>query len=61
MLAHIVSDNPVAALICGSVKSAQISDPDDYAYRASIVALTQGHLLLTNAQYLARQRRCQRA
>jgi len=27
----------------------------DYAYRASIVALSQGHLLLTNAQYLALQ------
>jgi len=28
-------------------------EPDDYAYRASIVALSQGHLLLSNAQYLA--------
>jgi hypothetical protein len=28
-------------------------EPDDYAYRASIVALSQGHVLLTNAQYVA--------
>ena len=28
-------------------------EPDDYAYRASIVALSQGHILLSNAQYLA--------
>jgi hypothetical protein len=28
-------------------------EPDDYAYRASIVALSQGHILLTNAQYEA--------
>jgi hypothetical protein len=28
-------------------------EPDDYAYRASIIALSQGHLLLTNAQYFA--------
>jgi hypothetical protein len=26
-------------------------EPDDYAYRASIVALSQGHVLLTNAQF----------
>jgi hypothetical protein len=34
------------------VKAPQLLEPDDYAYRASIVALSQGHLLLTNAQYL---------
>src|SRR5450631_4895849 len=34
------------------VRSPQLLEPDDAAYRASIVALTQGHLLsLTNAQY----------
>ena len=27
--------------------------PDDYAYRASIIALTQGHLVLGNADYQA--------
>jgi hypothetical protein len=35
------------------VRSPQLLEPDDYAYRASIVALSQGHLLLTNAQYVA--------
>ena len=34
------------------VRAPQLLEPDDYAYRASIVALSQGHLLLTNAQYL---------
>jgi hypothetical protein len=28
-------------------------EPDDYAYRASIIALSQGHVLLTNAQYFS--------
>ncbi|MGC2168817.1 MAG: hypothetical protein WA580_06935 [Acidimicrobiales bacterium] len=28
-------------------------EPDDYAYRASIVALSQGHILLSNSQYHA--------
>jgi hypothetical protein len=35
------------------VKAPQLLEPDDYAYRASIVALSQGHLLLTNAQFLS--------
>jgi len=36
------------------VRSAQLLEPDDYAYRASIIALTHGHLLsLTNAEYQA--------
>jgi hypothetical protein len=35
------------------VRVPQLLEPDDYAYRASIVALSEGHLLLTNAQYLA--------
>ena len=35
------------------VRSPQLLEPDDYAYRASIVALSQGHVLLTNAQYVA--------
>jgi hypothetical protein len=34
-------------------KAAALLEPDDYAYRASIVALTHGELLLTNAQYSA--------
>ena len=34
------------------LRSPQLMEPDDYAYRASIVALTQGHLLsLTTVQY----------
>jgi hypothetical protein len=35
------------------VRAPQLLEPDDYAYRASIVALSEGHLLLTNAQYFA--------
>lgn len=34
------------------VRSPQLLEPDDFAYRASIIALTHGHLLsLTNADY----------
>jgi len=45
------------AVMCVVVltRSPQLLEPDDYAYRASIVALSQGHVLLTNAQYLALQ------
>jgi hypothetical protein len=42
------------AAICVAVlvRSTQLLEPDDYAYRASIIALTQGHFLsLTNAEY----------
>jgi hypothetical protein len=42
------------AALCVAVllRSAELLEPDDFAYRASIVALTQGHLLsLSNAQY----------
>lgn len=35
------------------IRSPQLLEPDDFAYRASIVALSQGHVLLTNAQYVA--------
>jgi hypothetical protein len=35
------------------LRSPQLMEPDDYAYRASIIALSQGHVLLTNAQYFA--------
>ena len=35
------------------VRSTQLLEPDDLAYRASIVALTHGHLTLSNAQYQA--------
>jgi hypothetical protein len=42
------------AALCVAVltRATQLLEPDDYAYRASIVALTQGHLLsLTNTEY----------
>jgi hypothetical protein len=32
-------------------KATSMLEPDDYAYQASIVALSQGHVLLTTAQY----------
>ena len=32
-------------------RSVTLAEPDDYAYRASIVALTEGHVLLSDAQY----------
>lgn len=35
------------------LRAPQLMEPDDYAYRASIVALSEGHLLLTTAQYIA--------
>src|SRR3954447_13610023 len=35
------------------LRSAQLLEPDDLAYRASIVALTHGHITLTTAQYQA--------
>ena len=43
------------AALCVAVlmRSAQLLEPDDYAYRASIVALTHGHVSLTNVQYQA--------
>jgi len=34
-------------------RSPQLLEPDDYAYRASIFALTEGHIALTQAQYAA--------
>jgi hypothetical protein len=43
----------LAMCIVVLARSTQLLEPDDYAYRASIVALSQGHLLLTNAQYFA--------
>ncbi|MCU1363383.1 MAG: putative rane protein conserved [Acidimicrobiaceae bacterium] len=53
------ADVLVAALgfvgFCGLVLShaTALLEPDDYAYRASIVALSQGHVLLSNAQFQA--------
>lgn len=34
-------------------RSASLLEPDDFAYRASIVALSRGEILLSNAHYLA--------
>ena len=34
-------------------RSASLLEPDDFAYRASIVALSKGEILLSNAHYLA--------
>ena len=41
------------AVLCGAALSRPVKllEPDDYAYRASIVALSEGHVLLTDAQY----------
>jgi hypothetical protein len=43
------------SLTCLAVllKTPQLLEPDDYAYRASIVALSEGHVLLSNPQYIA--------
>jgi hypothetical protein len=43
----------VAFCVVVLLKKAQLMEPDDYAYRASIVALSEGHLALTTAQYHA--------
>jgi hypothetical protein len=47
----------IFAALCVVVlaRSPQLLEPDDYAYRASIIALSEGHILLTNAQYFALQ------
>jgi hypothetical protein len=41
------------AVLCGAALSRPVKllEPDDYAYRASIVALSEGHIVLTDAQY----------
>jgi hypothetical protein len=41
------------AILCGAAlaRPVKLLEPDDYAYRASIVALTEGHVRLTDAQY----------
>ena len=43
------------AALCVAVltRTVQLLEPDDYAYRASIIALTRGHLSLTNTEYQA--------
>ena len=41
------------AVLCGAAlaRPVKLLEPDDYAYRASIVALTEGHVRLTDTQY----------
>jgi hypothetical protein len=41
------------AVLCGAALSRPVKllEPDDNAYRASIVALSEGHLVLTDSQY----------
>ncbi len=41
------------AVLCGAAltRTVTLLEPDDYAYRASIVALTEGHVILSDAQY----------
>lgn len=57
--APLTTEVPLAVAVflamCFAVllRSPQLLEPDDYAYRASIVALSQGHLLLTSAQFFA--------
>ncbi len=53
--AEIIVAALVFAAFCAVAlsRTAQMLEPDDYAYRASIVALTHGHLVLTTAQYNA--------
>jgi hypothetical protein len=43
------------AALCVAVltRTVQLLEPDDYAYRASIIALTRGHLSLGNTEYQA--------
>lgn len=43
------------AALCVAVltRTVQLLEPDDYAYRASIIALTRGHLSLSNTEYQA--------
>ena len=43
----------VAFAVIVLIRASAMLEPDDYAYRASIVALRHGHILLTNAQYIA--------
>ncbi len=43
----------VALCVAVLTKSTRLLEPDDFAYRASILALTKGHLTLSTAQYEA--------
>ena len=45
----------LAFVVIVLTKATAMLEPDDFAYRASIVALSHGQILLSNAQYLALQ------
>jgi hypothetical protein len=51
------------ALLCGFALSVapRLIEPDDFAYRASVIALSHGHLTLSNPQYQALRAQLQRA
>ncbi|MGC1238082.1 MAG: hypothetical protein WA860_04760 [Acidimicrobiales bacterium] len=55
LMAEIVVAAAAFLIMCLFIllRSPQLMEPDDYAYRASIIALSQGHVLLTNVQYLS--------
>jgi hypothetical protein len=50
----LVAAGAFAALcVAVLVRAPELLEPDDYAYRASLVALAQGHLTLSESQYQA--------
>ena len=52
-LAEVLVALACFAVLCGAALSRPVKllEPDDYAYRASIIALSEGHVVLTDAQY----------
>jgi hypothetical protein len=53
LIVALVGFAVVAVVVLTKAKA--MLEPDDFAYRASIVALSHGQILLSNAQYLALQ------
>jgi len=62
-LAEVLVALACFAVLCGAALSRPLTlqEPDDYAYRASIVALSEGHVMLSDAQYQALRTRLQSA
>ena len=52
-LAEVLVALACFAVLCGAAlaRPVKLLEPDDYAYRASIVALTEGNVRLTEGQY----------
>jgi hypothetical protein len=52
-LAEVLVALACFAVLCGAALSRPVKllEPDDYAYRASIIALSEGHVVLSDAQY----------